>query len=173
MGQALSCYQCCWSFYCQIHGCSLGLFCFSCWMCGDEHLLAERGYECCKCGGCDHGYGSSCLLGGSYICAPEWMKRYSIRKYIGNYLGPLGGDVQVTHLSEAHHRPHTAQGFSHQAPHQVAVIQQPGYNAYPYQGWSLKLVFWIDVLRLFRWLLESWKDHYFWIHRNNTWDICI
>lgn len=70
------------------------------------------------------------------MCAPEWLKRYSIRKYIGDYLGPLGGDVQVTHLSEAHPHTHTAQGFSHQAPHQapMVVIQQPGYNAYPYQG---------------------------------------
>lgn len=85
MGQSLSCYGFCWNSSCQIHGCSYGLLCFSCWMCGNEHLLVERGPDCCKCGGCDHGCGSSGFLYASYICVPEWLQRYSIREYIGLY----------------------------------------------------------------------------------------
>jgi hypothetical protein len=49
-------------------------------------------------GGCDHGWGYTGFCCGGYYCAPEWMKRYSIREYIGLYRGPLGGDIVVSDL---------------------------------------------------------------------------
>ncbi len=126
MGQALFCCGCCWDFVCWIHWCSLGLCCFSCCMCADQHLLLERGIDYCMCEGCDHGYG--------YTCFPEWLKKYSIPKYISKYMGPLDGDIQVSPLTSGN--PHSVGQV------QMAGVQQPNYNHYPYQGWYLKLFFW-------------------------------
>ena len=122
-GQNLSCCGCIWSFCCEFHGCSAGYICCSCWMCGNQHLLAERGPECCKCGGCDHGCGSTGFCGGSYYCAPEWMRRYSIREYIGYYRGPLGGDIMVSDLMPPPQQ--SAQIFIAGGP---VAPPPPGYN---------------------------------------------
>ena len=82
-----------------------------------------KGPECCKCGGCDYGCGSTGFCGGSYYCAPEWMRRYSIREYIGYYRGPLGGDIVVSDLMPPPQQ--TAQVFIAGGP---ATPPPPGYN---------------------------------------------
>lgn len=79
MCQCLIC-ECWWCSWCDIAclGMSNMYCCFGCWCCKHDQIAAFDPYFC-TCGQ-QSGFGGTCCCLGNVMCAPEWLKRYSVKK---------------------------------------------------------------------------------------------
>ena len=99
MCQGLSCCTCIWFNVCgAFPGCGLGLLCLGCFMCQDTEMKVLRGDSCCEVG-CNQGLGMNYYCIGHMYFTPDWLKKYSIRKSIGELRGKMG-DVVIVNQSD-------------------------------------------------------------------------
>jgi len=101
MGQGLYCFENIWFTQCyECVGFSGALFCCSIWLCPNPQIAAFRNNDqgCCKVG-CNQGLGSTLFCVGNYICIPDWLRDYSIWKFINGRTGQYL-DLEVTRSNQ-------------------------------------------------------------------------